>query len=108
MIIVITSTGENENAPVCPQFGRAPFFIFYNTETKEYSPKSNPGYSQSNGAGPAAASFAINNGARVVITGRVGDKAEDVLKKANMKMLFFKDEKLTVSEAVKLLQEENA
>ena len=35
MKIAIPVDEKNMESGVCPSFGRAPYFLFYNTETKE-------------------------------------------------------------------------
>lgn len=108
MIIAVTSMGQEEHSPVCPQFGRTPFFVLYDTDKDEFRSLANPGYSQSNGAGPAAAGAVINNAAEIVITGRLGDKAEAVLKKAGIRVIFFSEDHTTVSRALELIRGTNA
>jgi len=39
------------------------------------------------GAGPKAAELIFNNGAEVLLTGQVGDKAEEILKRGKIKIV---------------------
>ncbi|MBA4312350.1 MAG: hypothetical protein C0417_06945 [Chlorobiaceae bacterium] len=54
------------------------------------------------GAGPKAAELIINKGAQVLLTGHVGDKAEDVLKKGNIKIVTGLNGNMKVNEALNL------
>lgn len=84
MKIAITSTGGSMDALVSEQFGRCQYFLIVDSETMKFEAVSNLGEQMQGGAGPKAAETIINKGATVLLTGRVGDKAEDALKKGNV------------------------
>jgi len=96
MKIAITSMGGSLEALMSEQFGRCPYFIIFDTETNKFIAISNLGDQMSSGAGPKAAEMIIENGAEVLLTGFVGDKAETVLKLGNIKIEtgFKKDQKV--------------
>jgi predicted Fe-Mo cluster-binding NifX family protein len=52
------------------------------------------------GAGPKAAEILINKGVKVLLTGHVGDKAEEALKRGNIKMVDGLKSDLKIREAV--------
>jgi predicted Fe-Mo cluster-binding NifX family protein len=79
MKIVISSQGENLDAPTSAVFGRCPSFVFVDTETLAFEALSNPAVSQGGGAGVQAAQFVLNEGAQAVLTGNLGPKAFDGL-----------------------------
>jgi len=87
MKIAITSMGGSLEAQVSEQFGRCPYFVIYDTESKSFAAISNLGEQMQSAAGPKAAETIIAQGAEVLLTGHVGDKAEAVLIKANIKIV---------------------
>lgn len=75
MKICITSTGENLKAAVSPRFGRCPYFVVVNTESKEVKAIRNASVQASRGAGVAAVQTVSDAGCEVLITGNVGPNA---------------------------------
>jgi len=71
---------------VCVSFGRAPYFLFHDTDTNTAELLSNPAASATGGAGIQAAQFAVDNGANALITVRLGQNAADVLLAADIKV----------------------
>ncbi len=86
MKIAISSQGEDLEALVDPRFGRCPYFIIYDTETKETEGLSNPALEAMGGAGIQAAQLIADRGAEVVITGNVGPNAFQTLNQANIRI----------------------
>jgi predicted Fe-Mo cluster-binding NifX family protein len=84
MKIVVSSQGENLDAPTSPVFGRCPTYLFVDTERMEFEAVPNPAMSQGGGAGIQAAQFVVNQGASVVLTGNLGPNAFDVLQAAGV------------------------
>lgn len=87
MKIAITATGGSLDSMVSEQFGRCQYFLIVDSETMKYEAVSNLGEKEQSGAGPKAASIIIGKGAKVVLTGKVGDKAEDALNKGGIKIV---------------------
>jgi len=87
MKIAVTSTGGSMDALVSEQFGRCQYFIIVDSETMKFDAVSNLGEQMQSGAGPKAAELIVNNGAEVLLTGRVGDKGEEVLNKSGIKIV---------------------
>jgi predicted Fe-Mo cluster-binding NifX family protein len=84
MRICITAQGRDLKAPVDPAFGRAPFFLFVDPETRETEVVENrPG---AHGAGVQAAQLISEKGASVLITGNVGPNAYQGLSAAGIKV----------------------
>lgn len=80
MIIAISATGENPDAPMEERFGRAPGFLLHDTETGEYTymdNAANAGLPQA--AGIQTAQNLAARGVKAVITGQVGPKAAQAL-----------------------------
>lgn len=85
--IAITATGGSLDALLSEQFGRCQYFIIYDTESLKFEPILNPGEQVQSGAGPKAAELIINKGAKILLTGHIGDKAEEALKRGGIKIV---------------------
>jgi predicted Fe-Mo cluster-binding NifX family protein len=86
MIIGIPADKEDMNSPVSGSFGRAPFYLIYNDETKEGKFIVNEAAKAQGGAGVKAASLVVENKADAIITPQLGENAAMVIKAANTKM----------------------
>ncbi|HHT67249.1 MAG TPA: dinitrogenase iron-molybdenum cofactor biosynthesis protein [Erysipelotrichaceae bacterium] len=84
MIIAIPINEKNLEATVCQSFGRAPYFLFYNTETKECRYLNNSAATSQGGAGIKAAQMIADNGATVLLTPRCGENAGEVLSRSKI------------------------
>jgi predicted Fe-Mo cluster-binding NifX family protein len=87
MKIAVASTGETMDSLVCERFGRCPYFIIFDSETGKFEAISNLGEQMQSGAGPKAAGIVISKDAKVLLTGKVGDKAENALRKAGIRIV---------------------
>lgn len=85
MKIIITASSNKIEDPFNPRFGRAEYFMCYDSETKEWAAFSNPAADARGGAGPQAVQFIANQGAEVIISGRYGPSAFTALEAANIK-----------------------
>jgi predicted Fe-Mo cluster-binding NifX family protein len=84
MKIAVTSKGGSMDSLLSEQFGRCQYFLIVDSATMKFEAVSNLGEQMRSGAGPKAAELIINIGAEVLLTGHVGDKAEDVLKRGGI------------------------
>ncbi len=99
MKIVITSEGSGLNSRVDPRFGRAKFFVLFDTETGDVLSHDNAqNLNAPQGAGIQAAQAIARLGAEAVLTGHVGPKAFTTLQAANIAV--YTGASGTVSEAV--------
>jgi len=108
MKIIIPVESKNADAPVCPSFGRTPFFMLFDTETQKYDFIDNAAANSQGGAGIKAAQTLVDSGAKVLITYRCGQNAADVLNaggiaiykaengSANDNIQKYKEEKLAI------------
>lgn len=71
---------------VCVSFGRAPYFLIYDTTTGNSVSLDNSAASSQSGAGIKAAQSIADSGAEVLLTPRCGENAAEVLKAAGVKM----------------------
>ncbi|MFI3312955.1 MAG: NifB/NifX family molybdenum-iron cluster-binding protein [Eubacteriales bacterium] len=101
---MIVAIPLDDDQKICITLGRAPFMLFYNTETDQSTTLENPAASAHGGAGIQCAQFIVDNGADALITVRCGQNAADVFTAAQMRI--FKGEGTDVATNLKLVQEE--
>jgi predicted Fe-Mo cluster-binding NifX family protein len=87
MKICIATTGPNLDSRVSPVFGRAPYFLIVNSETKEFKVIENEAAQAFRGAGIAAAQVVATEKVEVLITGMVGPNAQYVLEQSGIKII---------------------
>lgn len=89
MILMISSEGDSLQSNPSLRFGRAPYFIAYNTEDDTSEVHSNEAVFAGGGAGVAASQFLIDHKASAALSGAFGPNAARVLSAAGIKMLTF-------------------
>lgn len=102
MILLISSQGQNLESPIESRFGRCPWLIKYDTETKESQALPNPGGRQSGGAGVAAAQFVIDQAADAVISGDFGPNAASALGASNITMIRFPENVSKINDVLEM------
>lgn len=85
MIIAIPVNEKSIESDVCISFGRSPYFMFYNTDTKNTEFFDNQANSTQSGAGIKAAQSIVDGHCQVLLTMHCGENAVDVLKESNIK-----------------------
>ena len=91
MKVVISATGETIDSEIDTHFGRCPYFVIVEIENKEIKSVTaveNYGDKQTQGAGITAAEQVAKLKPDIVITGRLGPRAVDVLNQFNIKTLY--------------------
>jgi len=87
MRIAFTSTGNGWKEKLDIRFGRAKGFFIYDTETNNTKFINNDNNSEiAHGAGTSAAKNIIEEKVEILITGKVGPKAEEVWKAGDVKI----------------------
>lgn len=86
MKIAIPVNENNEKTSICMSFGRAPYFMIYDNDTKESAFMDNSAAASQGGAGIKASQAIADKGAEVLLTPRCGDNAAQVLNTANIKI----------------------
>ena len=86
MKIVIPVDAKTLESNICASFGRAPYFLIYDTETKESVFIDNSAAASTGGAGIKAAQTIVDNKANALLTPRCGQNAADVIKSADIKI----------------------
>ena len=77
---------EEKKKSVCPAFGRTPFFLVYDTETKDRHFVVNEAAEAQGGAGLKAAQIVMDLGAEDVVTYRLGENAGAAFQAADIKI----------------------
>lgn len=85
MILAISSSGPGLDSPIDERFGRAPGFVIIDLESGDVHWLDNAACGDmAHGAGIQAAQNVADSGAKAVITGRVGPKAEQALRQGGV------------------------
>lgn len=71
---------------ISQSFGRAPYFLIYDTESKESIFLDNSAAASQGGAGIKAAQTIVDNQVAALLTPRCGENAAEVINKANIQM----------------------
>lgn len=101
MKIAVSTQGKTKDSLLEPRFGRANFFVTYDTESKEYSFIDNQEIQESaHGAGPQTSQKIYDAGVKVVLTGNgPGKNAFQVLEAGNIEMFICKED-ITAQEVI--------
>jgi predicted Fe-Mo cluster-binding NifX family protein len=86
MRIAIPVDDKTMETTVCISFGRAPYFLIYDTESKESNFVNNNAAASQGGAGIKAAQKVADSNVNALLTPRCGDNAAEVIKAAHIKM----------------------
>lgn len=86
MKLCITSKGKTLESRVDERFGRTPYFLIVDTETKEFHAVKNTALTAGRGAGVVAAQILSDMGAEALLTGIVGPNAFQAMKAARIKV----------------------
>jgi len=86
MIVCITARENSLDSPVDPRFGRAAWFLFFNTDTRETEAVENINRNGTGGIGVQSSQLIVDRRAEVLVTGRVGPNAMEALQKAGIRV----------------------
>jgi predicted Fe-Mo cluster-binding NifX family protein len=86
MKITIPVDEKSLNSNVCVSFGRTPYFLIYDTDTKKSVFLDNSAAASTGGAGIKAAQMIADNQVNILLTPRLGENAADVLKSAEIEI----------------------
>ena len=104
MKIAISATAPNLDAPVDPRFGRAAWFVVYDTDADSYETIENgANRSAQQGAGIAAGQTIVSSNAKALLTGHCGPKAFAVLQQGGVDI--YSNVAGTVGEAIASFRE---
>ena len=86
MKIAIPVNDKSVEASVCDSFGRTPYYLIYDTESKESIFLDNSAVASQGGAGIKAAQTVVDNKVNALLTPRCGENAAEVIKAANIQL----------------------
>jgi predicted Fe-Mo cluster-binding NifX family protein len=86
MKIAIPVDDKSRETNVCMSFGRTPYFLIYDTETKDNIFLDNSAAASQGGAGIKAAQTVVDNQVRALLTPRCGENAAEVINAADIKI----------------------
>lgn len=86
-LVISAADNTGLNAPFDPRFGRAGYFALIETDSDAVESFANDAVNASGGAGTQSAQFISEKGAKAVISGHFGPKAERALAAAGIEML---------------------
>ena len=84
MKIAIPVDENNLESGVCSSFGRAPYFLFYDTVTKESYYLDNSAVASQGGAGIRVTQVIADHGVKVLLLSRCGESVEEMLRKSEV------------------------
>ncbi len=85
MRIAVPVSAPSKEALMDEKFGRAQWFLIYDSQSGRYEVVENPGFEASSGAGPAAVQTLRNHSVDVLLAENIGPKAKDLLAVAGIK-----------------------
>jgi predicted Fe-Mo cluster-binding NifX family protein len=86
--IAVTSTGKTPDSPVDPRFGRAAYFVLFDSDAGTFEAHDNAqNLNAPQGAGIQAGETVARLGAKALVTGHCGPKAFRVLKAAGIRVV---------------------
>jgi predicted Fe-Mo cluster-binding NifX family protein len=91
MKVILPVENRSLHVPVCPSFGRTPWFVSYDTDTGSHEYLNNAATASQGGAGIKAAQLLADHGAKAVITYRLGENAAKVLHAAGIELFMARD-----------------
>ncbi|NLJ75375.1 MAG: dinitrogenase iron-molybdenum cofactor biosynthesis protein [Firmicutes bacterium] len=86
MKIAIPTAEKSMDAHVGDVFGRSPVFLIYDIESKGHEFIENDALHRPGGAGVQAAQLLVDHKVDVVITPQCGEKAQEVLRRAEIRI----------------------
>ncbi len=86
MKIAIPVDEKSIESSVCISFGRTPYFLIYDMESKKSIFLDNSAAASQGGAGIKAAQTIVDNNVGALLTPRCGENAAAVIKAANVKI----------------------
>ncbi len=85
MRIAVPVSAPSKEALMDEKFGRAQWFLIYDSKSGRYEVVENPGFEASSGAGSAAVQTLRDRSVDVLLAGNIGPKAKDLLAMAGIK-----------------------
>jgi predicted Fe-Mo cluster-binding NifX family protein len=87
MKIGVSSQSGSMAAEVDSRFGRCPYYVVVDSETRHFEAFSNPAATSTGGAGPQTVQAFKKHEVEVVLTGHVGSNAQQALDAAGIRVV---------------------
>ncbi|MBW1808719.1 MAG: NifB/NifX family molybdenum-iron cluster-binding protein [Deltaproteobacteria bacterium] len=87
MKVAVSATGGSIQSEVEPRFGRAPYYVVVDTSNMKIELVFNSNTLNEHGVGPLTAKLIADTGAEVVLTGKVGPNAKQVLQAGGIRVV---------------------
>ena len=85
--ICITAQGSDLNSPIDPRFGRAQYFLVFDSKDLKIEAFKNSHLDEAQGVGIKSAQLLVSKGVSILLTGHVGPKANQVLESAGIQII---------------------
>ena len=85
--ICLSATDKGMDSDIDPRFGRAPYFLILDPSAQQIEVVRNPYLEDAQGAGISSAQMLVDKGVRIILTGQVGPKADQVLRAAGVQVI---------------------
>jgi predicted Fe-Mo cluster-binding NifX family protein len=105
MKVAITSTGNSLESKVDQRFGRCPYFVIYDTESRAMEFIPNPNKDVQEGAGPASVQLVASKKVNKIISGEFGIKIKSLLDSIKIQMIILKESDKTIREIIEMLNQ---
>jgi len=86
MKICFSASGENEKSMLNARFGRCPYFLVFDTDSKQWQTVNNRAAAEFRGAGVSAAQKVADLGCQIIVTGNMGPNAFNVMNTSDIKI----------------------
>ena len=100
MKIAVSSFGADRKEKMDPRFGRCEYFQIYDTESREYTVVENAAKDSPQGAGIAASQDIIDRGVDVLVTGKLGPNAYELLNESDIRL--YTSESISVEDVISM------
>ncbi|MFN8257047.1 MAG: NifB/NifX family molybdenum-iron cluster-binding protein [Bacteroidales bacterium] len=103
MRVAIASTGNTLDSILDKHFGRCPYFVVYDTDSKAMEFIPNPYKDADEGAGTSSIDLVISRKVSKIISGEFGMKIKSLLDSQKIQMIIIKDSGKKIKEIIDLL-----
>jgi predicted Fe-Mo cluster-binding NifX family protein len=103
MKVAITSSGNTLDSLLDERFGRCPYFVIYDTESKAMEFIPNPNINAENGAGPASVQLVASRNVSKIVSGEFGMKIKSLVDSLKIQMIVVKEPNKKVSDIIEML-----
>ena len=104
-VFAIPSKGKTDKSLLDLRFGKCEYVVIYQASSDEFTIFKNP-YIDSENSGIRLVELLIKKGVSTIITGEVGPKVNELLKKEKIQLVLLSKEKIRIDEILERLKQE--